>query len=492
MNYIAVDLGASSGRIVLGRWGKQNIELTELHRFPNEPVWDGGHLRWDVLSLWQGIKHGLYIYSTQIGEPLAGMGVDSWGVDYALLDAAGQLLELPYHYRDKRTEGIAEQIWQRIGRAETFERTGIQFLPFNTLYQLYAHAQRDPSCLQSAARLLMIPDLFAYWLSGRQKGEYTNATTTQFWNVMKNDWDTELLDKLGVPTHFLPPVVLPGTRLGELLPEITQEVGLPPGVSIFAPATHDTASAVVAVPGLDTNSAYLSSGTWSLLGAEVAAPVLHAQSLNFGFTNEGGANGTFRLLKNISGLWLLQECQRAWQAEGKIYSWQELLALAASASPFGSLIDPDAPDFLSPPHMPQAIIAFCERTGQPSPADTGAIVRCCLESLALKYRYVLEQLEILLEYKLETIRVVGGGSQNTLLCQLTADACNRPVLAGPTEATTLGNLAMQAIASGHLPDLAIAREVIAASVQPVCYQPTPGNAQQAKWQAAYKKLVKVL
>lgn len=482
-NFLAVDLGASNGRVLLGRWDGTRFHLQVLHRFPNGPVNVLGHLYWDVLRLWTEIKAGLARYAAEFDTPPAGIGVDTWGVDFALLDTAGQLLGNPYHYRDSRTDGVPEQVFQRVPRGWIFQYTGIQFMQLNTLYQVFSMVQaRDPQ-LGTADTLLMMPDLFHYWLTGRKVVEYTIASTTQMLDAQERRWATRLLTELDIPTHMLPPIVPPGTVLDQVRAEVMDEVGLRHAVPVITPGSHDTASAVAAVPDLDEHSAYLSSGTWSLMGVEVPEPVINDRALNLNFTNEGGVGNTIRLLKNIAGLWLLQESRRQWQREGHDYSWDDLLALAEQAEPFRSLVDPDAPDFLNPGDMPAAIRAYCRRTYQPEPESVGAVVRCCLESLALKYRWVLEALESLVGQRLDVIRVVGGGSQNHLLCQFTADACERPVVAGPVEATALGNVMVQAIATGHLPDVAAGRQAVAASVERREYEPRSPDA----WREAFER-----
>ncbi len=493
-NFLAIDLGASSGRVMLGRWtdanGAWRFDLDELHRFPNVPIEQAGHLYWDVPRLWSEIKAGMARYAAREDAPLAGIGIDTWAVDFALLDRAGRLLGNPYHYRDARTVGMAARVDRLVPPERLYDVTGIQRLPFNTLYQLVRMQEGDDPQLQAAETLLLIPDLFHYWLTGRKVAEYTNATTTAFFAARERLWATELLEQLRLPTHILPPVVVPGTVLGELLPEVRDEVGLREGVPIIATATHDTASAVAGIPGLDAGSAYISSGTWSLVGVETAEPILNEQARALNFTNEGGIAGTIRFLKNVGGLWLLQECQRQWQHDGQTYSWPELVALADGAPALRSLVDPDAPELLNPGDMPAAIRAYCRQTSQPEPASAGALVRCCLESLALKYRWVVEALEELTGRKLDTIRVVGGGSQNALLCQLTADACGRRVVAGPVEATALGNILVQAVARGYLPDIAAGREALAAFVEQAIYEPRPSSA----WHAAiesFNSLVRV-
>lgn len=474
-NFLAIDLGASSGRVMLGGWDGQRFHLQELHRFPNGPLEQQGSLRWDVARLWHEIKVGMRAYADRHAAPLAGIGVDTWGVDYALLDADGQLLSAPYHYRDRRTAGVAHEVDRRVPPAQLYAWTGIQRLPFNTVYQLVSMERSADPQLAAAETLLLMPDLFHFWLTGRKVAEYTNATTTQLLDARERRWATELLQALDLPARILPPLVSPGTVLGDLLPALRAELGLRAAVPVIASASHDTASAVAAIPDLDASSAYISSGTWSLVGIETPAPILTEAARRLSFTNEGGVGGTIRFLKNVGGLWLLQECQRQWQREGRALGWPELVALAEQAAPLRSLVDPDAPEFLNPGDMPAAIRAYCVQTGQPAPADVGALVRCCLESLALKYRWVVDTLQALSGRQLDTIRVVGGGSQNALLCQLTADACGRRVLAGPVEATALGNMLVQAVALGLLPDLAAGRAALAAGLPQTVFEPRPSG-----------------
>lgn len=361
--------------------------------------------------------------------------------------------------------------FQRVPRHEIFDQTGIQFIQLNTLYQLLSMTQTKDPQIEMADTLLMMPDLFHYWLTGSKISEFTIATTSQMFNSRERRWARELLAQLEIPNHFLPPVVPSGTVLDDMRPEVIAEVGLRYPVPVIAPGSHDTASAVAAVPGLDTQSAYISSGTWSLMGVEIPEPIINDQVLSLNFTNEGGVANTTRLLKNITGLWLLQECRRQWQREGRDYTWEEMLVLADQAESLRSLVDPDSPDFLSPADMPAAIRAYCCRTDQPEPTSVGDVVRCCLESLALKYRWVLSALESLTGQRLETIRIVGGGSQNRLLSQFTADACQRLVVTGPVEATALGNVVLQAIATGHLPDISAGRQAIEASVRRRNFEP---------------------
>ncbi len=484
INFLAVDLGASSGRVLLGKWDGARFALHELHRFANGPVSVLGRQHWDVLRMWEDIKTGLARYAAQSGEPLAGIGVDTWGVDFGLLDKSGRLLGNPYHYRDARTNGVPDIVHKTVPYARMFRQTGIQFMPINTLYQLSSMVQAHDPQLDAADMLLMMPDLFHYWLTGRKVGEYSIASTSQMLDARSRSWATDLAASLGIPTHILPQLVSPGTVLGNLRADVMADCGFVHPAPVIATGSHDTANAVAAVPELDTHSVYISSGTWSLMGVEIPEPIINEQSLAFNVTNEGGVGNTIRLLKNIGGLWLLQECRRQWQHEGHEYSWDDLLALAAQARPFTSLVDPDAPDFLNPGNMVAAIGAYCRRTQQPQPESVGAVVRCCLESLALKYRWVLQGLEKLTGRRFDKALIVGGGSQNKLLSRFAADACELPVIAGPVEATALGNIMMQAVATGHLGSIAAGRQAIAASFPRQTFEPHPSAA----WSDAFNRL----
>ncbi len=479
-NFLAVDLGASSGRVLLGTLTGERFELRELHRFANGPVRVGTHLYWSPLELWRQIQEALSNYAREVKAPLAGIGVDTWGVDFALLDEHGNLLGNPHHYRDPRTDGMIDRVFEHVPKAELYRRTGLQFMQINTLYQLYSI--KESAQLAAAETLLMMPDLFHYWLTGSARGETTVASTSQLLNAATRRWDNALLETLGLPSHILPPLVTPGTVLGTLHPGVARDTHLSPDTPIVVPATHDTASAFAAISG---GGMFVSSGTWSLVGTEIAEPILTPEALARDFTNESGVGdsvqGSVRLLKNLAGLWLLQECRKQWASEGDDSTWEQLLALGKKAEPFRSLIDPGAETFLNPEDMPEAIRASCREHGEPEPESIGALVRCCLESLALKYRSVLDDLELLTGTRMDTVRIVGGGSQNALLCQYTANACRRPVASGPVEATALGNLMMQALARGFLPDLAAGRRVVAASSPQTHFEPQNGEA----WEDAY-------
>jgi len=485
-NFCAFDLGAESGRAVIGRFDGDKLALSELHRFPNGPVRVLDSLHWDVLSLFREMRAALLLYVKQYGAELAGIGVDTWGVDFALLDASGTLLGNPYHYRDQRTEGMYEEAFQRVPREEIFERTGIQFMEINTLYQLLSMVLSKSPLLEVADKLLMMPDLFNYWLTDRKVCEFTEATTSQFYDPREKDWSRPLFAKLGLPAHLLAEIVPPGTILGPLDAVMREEAGLDE-VPVIAPACHDTGSAVAAVPAVGENYVYISSGTWSLLGTEVREPIITPDSLAYNFTNEGGVCGTFRLLKNIMGLWLVQECRRTWAQEGHDYSYDDLTAMAMDAEPFVAVVDPDDEGFLRPGDMPSRIQAFCQRTGQAVPEGEGAIVRCALESLALKYRWTIEGLEKITGREVASINIVGGGARNKLLNQLAADATGRPVTAGPFEATAIGNILMQALARGHIGSLEEGREIVRRSFDVTGYEPQ----QTDRWEEPYARYLRV-
>jgi len=454
---LAIDLGAESGRGIVGQFDGSRVTLETVHRFPNGPVALLDQLVWDAPGL-----HREILTSIRKAGGIDSVGVDTWGVDFALLGRDGSLLGLPRHYRDPHTETAMESAFAVVPREEIYRRTGLQFLRFNTLYQLLALCRDRSPQLDAAESLLFMPDLFHYWLTGIRVNEFTDASTSQMTDPRKRGWDQELCARFGRPGKLLGTIVPPGTVLGPMRKSVADETGSSP-VPVVVPATHDTASAVAAVPASGTNWAYLSSGTWSLLGAELPEPVITDASLAANFTNEGGLGGSVRFLKNIMGLWLVQECRRSFERAGHGHSYDELCQLAETAEPFRSLVDPDHSSFLLPADMPAAISAYCRQTGQPVPESPGAFVRCCLESLALKYAVVLEQLEALTGRRVDVLHVVGGGSQNALLNQFTADAINRPVLAGPVEATALGNVLVQALALGLVASPQQIRDVARAS-----------------------------
>lgn len=482
-HYLAVDLGASSGRVVLGEWEGSRFTLTDIHRFANGPVRVHDGLYSDVLGLWREITEGIARASRACGGRLDAVGLDTWGVDFALLDRDGALVGNPRHYRDHRTDGILDLAFERVPRDEIFEATGLQVWQINTLFQLFSMVRTGNAELDAATTLLPLPNLFYYWLGAAQCAEYTEASSTQCLNLRTRAWARELIARLGIRTELFPALVEPGTEIGSLRGELASEAGLSGTTLVVAVGSHDTASAVGAIPGLDDTSAFISSGTWSVMGIEMPQPVVNVRVLATGFTNEGGIGGKTLLLKNLTGLWLLQECRRHWQRAGQDAGWDQLLELADTAEPFRSLIDPEAPEFLNPQDMPAALRDFCLRTGQPAPSGAGAFVRCCLESLALRYRMTLGELEQLAGRKVAALRIVGGGSQNRLLCQLAADACGVPVIAGPAEATALGNVMAQAIAAGELEGIAEGRAAVGNSVVMDAYEPHRSD----RWAEAFDR-----
>jgi rhamnulokinase len=463
--YLGIDLGAESGRVMAGLWDGQVMRVEELHRFSNQPVNVAESLRWDVLRLWSDIQHGLTIAAKRFGDSIVSVGVDTWGVDFVLLTKSGEMLGQPYHYRDARVNGMFGHAFAQVRREEIFAQTGLQFMEINTLYQLLALQLSHPELLAAADCLLMMPDFFHWCLCGSHVAEFTDATTSQCLNPISRDWAWNMLDKFGLPRRIFPKVVPPGTELGRLRESVAQRTGLG-RIKVVAPPTHDTASAVAAIPTANTGRsdwAYISSGTWSLMGIETPNAVMTDQVLQLNFTNEGGIDGTFRLLKNITGLWLVQQCKKSFEARGKSLDYAELASLAEAAPGPHAIIDPDDGSLVNPPDMPIAMEALCRTTNQPVPASEGAYVRCALESLAAKYATVLAGLEGLAGNKIEVIHVVGGGSRNPLLNQLAANRCRRPIVAGPVETTVLGNLLSQARAAGELKSLAQMRQVVRSS-----------------------------
>jgi rhamnulokinase len=490
LHCLAIDLGAESGRAIVGRFDGKEIRLSELHRFPNRTVRLPTALHWDILHLWNQVQDGLALAVRNHGRSLTSLGLDTWGVDFGLLARDGTLISNPYSYRDSRTDGMLEEAFRRIPRAEIFEQTGIQFLQLNTLYQLLSMAVGRSPVLDIADAFLTIPDLLNYWLTGRTVCEFSNATTTQCYNPRTGDWARDLLEHLGIPAHIFPEIVPPGTALGQLLPSVAREAALPPGaeLAVIAPACHDTGSAVIAAPANAHDFAWISSGTWSVVGAEVPEPVINKESLSHNFTNEGGACGTFRFSRNVMGLWLVQECRRTWAGQGQRFSYDELTAMAGAAKPFQAVIDVDYVEFFAPGDMPARIRDYCQLTGQPVPDDKGTILRCALEGIALKYRWVLERLEEMLGRRLEPLHIVGGGTQNQLLSQFAADATGRRVITGPVEATATGNILMQILALGHITSLAEGRAIVRGSTGLGEFEPEPDS----RWDEAYDRLQKLM
>ncbi len=487
MKIVAYDFGASSGRAVLGRYDGNRLETEVLWRFSNDPVQIGDTLHWDILRLLHETKQGLYAAQRAGHADLSGIGIDTWGVDFGLLDKRGALLGNPVHYRDMRTLGKMAKASALLTMEKIYAQTGIQFMEINTLYHLMALSESRPELLEQAETLLFTPDLMGYFLTGEKVCERTIASTSQMLNPVTGEWASEMLASLGIPTHMLLPVNEPLCRSGVLSRQNQTELGLGP-IPLLTIGGHDTASAVVAVPAEGKNFAYLSSGTWSLMGVELPAPILTDAAFRLNVTNEGGVNRTTRLLKNIMGLWILQECKREWDRKGEAVSFDDLAAAAEKETAFRCLIDPDAAEFGKPGHMTEKIRDFCLRTGQPAPDSKGAIVRCILESLAMKYRKTFGELEFLTGKRIPVLHVVGGGSRDTLLNRFTADALNRPVLAGPSEATALGNLAGQLVALGELAGLSEARALIRRSVETEAVEPM----NPAAWDEGYGKFEAVL
>ena len=481
-HFLAFDLGAESGRAIVGRLREDVLDIREVHRFPNEPVRQNGSLQWDILRLWLEMRRSLERLD---GVRVDSLGVDTWGCDFALLGEHGTLLQNPYHYRDVRTDGIMQSVFKRVPAEEIYAITGIQFLPFNTLYQLYAACQATPKLIDASATLLTVPDLLNFWLTGTLSAEFTNATTTQFVDARTRCWAEELLVQLDIPTRLLPPVVEAGTMLGQLRGDVC---GALAGTPVVAPACHDTGSAVASIAG-GSHRAFLSSGTWSLLGTEVTAPIITERSRELNFTNEGGVSGTTRLLKNIAGMWLLQACRRTWASEGHAFDYDQLLTMARDdRHAFKVLFNPDHPGFLHPPDMVTAIADYCRETGQCAPDGPGGYTRAILESLAFKYRFVIDALGELTGHTIEEIQIVGGGSRNRLLNQFTADATGCTVLAGPVEATALGTLALQMVGTGVVDSLDHARRIIERSFPAERFAP----ADSDRWDAQYRRFQQYL
>ena len=463
---LAIDLGAESGRVMAVHFDGSRLQLEEVYRFSNHALLVNGSLHWDILGLWREVQVGI---GRSRGRP-ASLAVDTWGVDFGLLDRNGNLIGNPVCYRDQRTEGMMDAVFKRVAKADVFAQTGIQFMAINTLYQMMSLVGSPH--LQIAERFLTVPDLLNFWLTGTQVCEFSNATTTQMLNPYSGYWATEMLDTLGIPTHIFPEVVQPGTHLGTFN-----------AIPVLAPACHDTGSAVAGVPTETENFAYISSGTWSLVGLEVMGPVVNQAALTINASNEGGVYGTFRLLKNVMGLWLLQQCRATWQKAGRAYSYAELVVLAESAKALQSIVDPNDDRFLPPGDHPAHIRDFCQQSGQLLPQTDAAIARCVFESLALAYRDVLLDLQALTGRTIEVIHVVGGGARNRLLNQLTADATGIPVLAGPTEATVIGNALVQLISLGELAHLKEGRQLVANSYRLERFEP------QGEWRSVKMPVV---
>lgn len=483
--YIAVDLGAESGRVIAGCVAGGKLRLETVHHFLNVPVRVNDSLHWDVLHLWREIKAGLARCAVRF-RGVRSMGVDTWALDYGLLGAGDALIGNPYHYRDRRTEGIAAKMLARVSADEVYQTTGNPLMPFATLGQLFSAVCADAPALRVAQTLLTMPDLFNFWLSGQKVCESSHVINTQCYDPRARTWATDLAGKLDIPGHIFPPVVAPGTILGNLVPAVVEETGLPP-LPVVTPACHDSAAAVAGIPTLEKDYLFLSCGTWSILGTEAPAPYIRPGGPPPGLMNEGGVLGNYRITSNVMGLWLVQECRRTWAAQGREYGFDELAQMAAQGPPLAAFVDPNDSRFLAPGDMPGRVQAYCRETGQAVPQDRAGILRCILEGLALRYRYGAEAVEAAAGRELRTIHLVGGGAQNGLLCQLTADATGRPVVCGPVEATACGNVIMQAVGLGDLASVQEGRELVRAATTLHTYEPDL-RARDA-WEAAYGRFV---
>ena len=483
-NYIAVDLGAESGRVMIGSVSDDKITLEEIHRFNNGPITEGGSLRWDFAELMNNIKAGIAKAVKLADSPIISIGVDSWGVDFGLIDEKGQLIENPYHYRDSRTNDTMEKAFELMPKRELYENTGIQFMQFNTIYQLLSAKLANSAALAKANKLIFMADLVSFSLTGQVYAEYSLASTSQLMDMKTGKWSKAVFEKLGLPLNIMPNIVAPGTAVGKLTKNIADELGCGQ-IPVIAVGSHDTACAVAAVPASASanNWMYLSSGTWSLMGIEVAKAIINDKSFEYQFTNEGGAENTIRFLKNIMGLWVVQECRRQWQREGTDLSYDQITEMTADAKPFKAYVDVDYDQFLSPGNMPEKINAYLRQTGQETLSDKGEIVRSVLEGLAMKYCDVVDMIESLSQRKIDAVHIVGGGIKNEILCQFTANSLNKKVLTGPIEATALGNIMLQAIAAGKIRNIAHGRELVRNSTPIKEYLPKDA----AMWQKAVGK-----
>ncbi|UCE48776.1 MAG: rhamnulokinase [Phycisphaerales bacterium] len=484
--YIAVDLGAESGRVMIGSISADKLVLEEVHRFGNGPIEENDTLRWDFNGLLAEIKTGIGKAAKEAADQVRGIGIDSWGVDFGLLDADGKLIENPYHYRDSRTEGMREKAFEMMGKRAIYDNTGIQFMVLNSVYQLLAMRLNNSQALARAKNLVFVGDLFTYFLCGEVFAEYSLASTSQFMDMRTRQWSKAVLEGLSLPADIMPKIVDPGTVVGCLSDEIQSELGCGT-IPVVAVGSHDTASAVAAVPAPgDANWAYLSSGTWSLMGVEIPKAIVNDKTFQYEFTNEGGVEKTIRLLKNIMGLWPIQECRRQWQREGQDLSYGELTALAEKAEPFARRIDVDDEAFLAPGDMPKRINDYLVRTGQEPIEAKAQMVRSILENLALKYRSRMDAIEDVTGETVEVLHIVGGGIQNELLCQFTANALGRKVITGPVEATASGNILMQAIATGLIKSLAEARRIVRNSFELKEYEPQETSAWREQYEQSRK------
>ncbi|MBQ8249743.1 MAG: rhamnulokinase [Clostridia bacterium] len=487
LKMLAIDLGASSGRGIVGSFDGKKLTLEENHRFPNEPVTVAGTFTWDTLRIFHEIKNSIRKCALSEDKDIRSIGIDTWGVDFGLIDKTGRLMANPVHYRDTRTEGIIEYADKFVPRSELYNVTGLQFQNFNTVYQILASMRDEPMYINNAQKLLFTPDLLNYFLTGEMRCEYTIASTGAILDAKKRDFAYDLLKKFGIPSGIFAPIVQPGSVVGPLLPQVLEEVGNI-NAQVVNVAAHDTASAVVAVPATSDDFIFLSSGTWSIMGSEVKEPIISDASFKYNFTNEGGVENTIRFEKNITGLWLKQESKRQWEREGKNYTHDQLSDMALASKPLQSLIDPDDALFATPGNLPKRIAEYCKATGQHVPEDAGEIMRCIFESLALRYRYTAEKIDEMKGHKTPFINIIGGGTKEGLLCQFAADACGRPVHAGPVEATAIGNIMAQAIAAGELKNVAEAREVVRNSFEIEYYEPK--NTES--WDEGYERFKKLI
>lgn len=485
-HFLAFDIGASSGRAIVGILENSKLQLQEIHRFKNKMVQIHGSYYWNIYSLFEELKTGLKKCVSEFGIQPESIGIDTWGVDYSLVSAAGQIIGLPFAYRDHRTDNTMDEFFEIMGKKETYLLSGIQFLQFNTLFQLFASGKEKHSPLKTAKHLLFMPDSLNFLFTGIKKNEYTIASTSQLLKPGKAEWEGKLFVAAGVSMGLMEEIVQPGTRLGNLLPEVLEETGSAE-IPCVAVAGHDTASAIVSVPAEGENWAYLSSGTWSLLGIESPEPLVSEKTMEMNFTNEGGVDGTTRFLKNIMGMWLIQECKRIWDETGEL-EWQEIVDLSHAAQPFKCLIDPNDPSFLNPGNMPKAIQEFCAKTNQPFPETKGEIARCIYDSLVLAYKHAVKQIESITGKPIAKLYIIGGGANHKTMNQLTADAIGIPVFAGPTEATAVGNIMLQAKACGAVSSLAEIREMVRNSFVIGKFNPSP----ELDWEAAYRDFEKLL
>jgi len=485
-SFLAFDIGASSGRAILGILENSKVELVEVHRFKNQMTKIHGTYFWNIFSLFDELKTGLKKCISDYNIQPYSVGIDTWGVDYSLVTKEGHLVGLPFAYRDHRTDSSMQEFFEILPKKETYLLSGIQFMQFNTLFQLFSSVQQNYSGLKVAESLLFTPDTLNFLFTGVKRNEYTIASTSQLLKPGKAEWEQQLFEAAGISMQLTEEIVQPGTPLGNLLPEVLEETGSAP-IPCIAVASHDTASAIVSVPAKGGNWAYLSSGTWSLLGIESPVPLVSEKTLAMNFTNEGGVEGTTRFLKNIMGMWLIQECKRIWDEEGEL-DWQQIVDLSNAAVPFKSLINPDDSSFLNPGNMPKAIQDFCAKTSQAVPESKGEIARCIYDSLVLKYKFTIKQIESLTNKTIDKLHIIGGGAHNIIMNQLTADAIGIPVFAGPTEATAIGNIMLQAKALGKVQSLAEIREIVGNSFEVTEYKPSP----KLDWEDAYLKFEKIL